>query len=116
MAYKKTKPVVKKDIKVAKPAVIIPVNSNAVLLRPRITEKASFLSELNNVYTFEIAKDATKTSVAKAVIEVYKVKPIRVSIVNLPAKEVFMRGKKGTKQAIKKAMVQLKAGDKIEFV
>ena len=71
-----------------------------IIKNPRITEKASFLSELNNVYTFEVAKSATKTSVAKAVLEVYKVKPIRVAIVNLPAKEVFMRGKKGTKSAV----------------
>jgi ribosomal protein L23 len=48
--------------------------------------------------------------------EIYKVTPVRVNIVNLPAKIVFARGKTGRKSAIKKAIVTLKKGDKIEFV
>jgi large subunit ribosomal protein L23 len=83
------------------------------LLRPRITEKASFLAG-SNVYAFEISKDATKNQVSEAVKVFYNVTPIKVNIVKNPAKKVFLRGKKGVKSGVKKAYVYLKAGDKIE--
>lgn len=84
-----------------------------VLLRPRITEKASFIAE-SKVYTFEIAADATKRQVAEAVKVFYEVTPIKVNIVKNPSKEIFVRGKKGTSAGVKKAYVYLKEGDKIE--
>lgn len=87
-----------------------------MIIRPRITEKSGIMSETNNVYTFEIEKNATKHDVTHAVKSLYKVTPKTVRIVNLPAKKVFVRGKRGVKSAVKKAMVYLKKGDKIEFV
>lgn len=87
-----------------------------VLIRPRVTEKAAYLAERTNAYTFEVASTATKKSVAAAVKEYYKVTPIRVNITNLPSKKVFTRGKLGMKSGIKKAQVVLAKGDKIEFV
>ncbi|MDO8572883.1 MAG: 50S ribosomal protein L23 [bacterium] len=88
---------------------------SSVLLRPRITEKSSMLAE-KNTYVFEIHPKANKKEVATAVTNIYKVTPTRVHIINLPAKKVFSRGKKGVQSAIKKAIVYLKHGDKIEFV
>lgn len=87
-----------------------------IIIRPRITEKSGFLSESSNVYTFEVARNTTKHSVSQAIKALYKFNPIKVSIVNLPAKKILVRGKPGTKQAVKKALVYLKKGDKIEFV
>jgi large subunit ribosomal protein L23 len=84
-----------------------------ILLRPRITEKASFVAE-KNVYTFEVSPTATKGQVAEAIKAFYKFIPVRINIVKNPAKEVFVRGKKGMKSGVKKAYVYLKAGDKIE--
>jgi large subunit ribosomal protein L23 len=84
-----------------------------VLLKPRITEKASFVAE-SNVHTFEIAPEATKKQVEEAVKIFYKVAPLKVNIVKNPAKKVFLRGKKGTKSGVKKAYVYLKKGDKLE--
>ena len=46
----------------------------------------------------------------------YKVSPMKVRIVNLPAKKVFVRGKWGEKTSVKKAYVYLKKGDKIEII
>ena len=86
-----------------------------VLLRPRITEKSGLMSEALNVYTFEVAKSATKHTVEKAVKALYKVTPTKVRIVNLPAKNVIVRGRRGTQSAVKKALIYLKKGDKIEF-
>jgi large subunit ribosomal protein L23 len=86
-----------------------------VILRPRITEKSGIMSEVLNAYTFEVSKNATKHTVAKAVKALYKVTPEKVRVVNLPAREVLVRGKKGTQSAIKKAIVYLKKGDKINL-
>ncbi len=87
-----------------------------ILKKPRITEKAGIKAESNNVYTFEVTKEATKKGVMLAIKEVYKVTPVKVNIVNLPAKQVMSRGKRGTKPAVKKALVTLKKGDKIAFI
>lgn len=84
-----------------------------ILIRPRVTEKATFVSAAN-VYTFEIAPIATKKQVAEAIKSFYKVSPIKINIVRNPAKEIFVRGKKGRHGGVKKAYVYLKEGDKIE--
>lgn len=86
-----------------------------VKLTPRVTEKAGISSESHNIYVFEVEKIATKITVARAVKAAYKVSPIKVNIVNLPAKKVFVRGKFGTTSGVKKALVFLKKGDKIEI-
>lgn len=91
-------------------------NTLAVIKRPRITEKSGIQAESKNIYTFEVVKSATKTNVKEAVKELYKVTPIKINIVNLPAKNITSRGKRGTKQSIKKAVVYLKKGDKIAFI
>lgn len=97
-----------------------------VLTRPRITEKATFLagaegrgstgSSRGGVYTFEVSSRANKALVSDAVKQMFKVTPVKVNIVNTKAKTVFRKGKKGVVSGIKKAMVYLKKGDKIEFI
>lgn len=84
-----------------------------IILRPRITEKATAVSS-GNVHTFEIAQKATKKQVAAAVKAFYKVVPIKINIVKNPAKKILVRGKKGKVPEVKKAYVYLKEGDKIE--
>ena len=87
-----------------------------IIKKPRITEKSGLQAEVAGVYTFEVTEKANKKSVAKVILDIYKVKAVKVNIVNLPAKKVFSRGKVGRKSGIKKAVVYLKAGDKIDFV
>ncbi|OGZ06373.1 MAG: 50S ribosomal protein L23 [Candidatus Lloydbacteria bacterium RIFCSPHIGHO2_01_FULL_49_22] len=89
-----------------------------ILVRPHITEKATDLSE-HNVYAFEIARMANKAQVRQAIEKFYKVKPVKIAIIMGIAK--YMKnprtGRMQTKKiAIKKALVYLKKGDKIEFV
>ena len=86
-----------------------------IIKKPRITEKSGIQAETTGVYTFEVTAEANKKNVAKAVKELYKVTPVKVNIVNLPVKKVFSKGKIGRKSGIKKAVVYLKKGDKIEF-
>lgn len=87
-----------------------------IIKKPRITEKSGIQAETLGVYTFEVTAKANKKNVAKAVKEIYKVTPVKVNITNLPAKIVFSRGKTGRRSGVKKAVVYLKKGDKIEFV
>ena len=87
----------------------------AVIVRPRVTEKATMSAE-SGVYVFEVSKTSTKAKIAKAIAGMYKVTPTKVRVVSLPAKNVFVRGKWGVKSGIKKAYVYLKKGDKIEII
>lgn len=90
--------------------------NSLIIKKPRITEKSGIQAETTGVYTFEVTAEANKKNVAKAVKEIYKVTPVKVNMVTLPAKKVFSRGKLGVKSGVKKAVVYLKKGDKIEFV
>lgn len=85
-----------------------------VLKGPRITEKAAHISS-ENVYTFDVAVDANKIQIKKAIIEKYGVTPIAVNVVRNAARSVTRRGRKVHQKAIKKAMVKLKKGDTIEL-
>jgi len=89
---------------------------SSVIKKPRVTEKAGVKAETQNVYTFEINKNFGKKDVAEAVKEIYKVTPIKINITNLPPKNVVSRGKSGVQSGIKKAVVFLRKGDKIEFI
>ena len=87
----------------------------SVLVRPHITEKAALLAE-KNTYVFEVAKDTNKIEIAQTVKALYGVTPRSVNIVNLPNTRVFVRGKSGVKSGVRKALVTLEKGDKIELI
>ncbi len=90
---------------------------NADILRnPRVTEKATVVAE-HNVYTFDVAPFANKTTIKAAIKDVYRVTPIAVRIVTVPSKDyVSRRGIRSHSNGGKKAYVQLKKGDTIELV
>lgn len=117
-----SKKVENKSQKVVASKVVSPVlksdsatNSASVILNPRITEKSGVLSQ-GGVYTFEIHKNSNKAMVKKAFISLYKVSPIQVKIINTPAKNVFVRGRRGVVSGMKKAIITVKKGEKIDFV
>jgi ribosomal protein L23 len=90
-----------------------------IILRPRVTEKSTALAtrpDLGPVYTFEVLKKATKSEVIKVIELMFKVKPVKVAMINLPIKKTFVRGKRGQTAGVRKALVYLKKGDSIEFV
>jgi large subunit ribosomal protein L23 len=87
----------------------------SILKEPRITEKASNLLG-QNVYTFDVTDSATKAEIKKAVFAMYKVHAVKVNVLPVPKKNVMYRGRPGSKKGGRKALVYLKAGDKIEFV
>src|SRR5262245_50308619 len=65
-----------------------------VLTQPWFSEKALIGTE-KGVYVFSVPADATKPEVAAAIEAVYKVKPRKVRIVNLPAKKKALRHRRG---------------------
>ena len=97
-------------------AAVVADGIKDVLLRPRITEKAANMT-VNHVYTFDIRQSATKRDVATAVAKMYKVTPVKVTVVNTPAKRVALKRKRGFGKttASRKAYVTLKKGEQIQF-
>lgn len=90
-------------------------NLAGIIKRPRVTEKASMSAE-SNVFAFEVATSANKKTIAAAIKDMFNVTPVKVAIVPIPKKQVFVRNKKGITGGGKKAYVYLKKGDTIEFV
>lgn len=88
-----------------------------VLVRPRITEKATEQS-MRGVYVFDVAPGANKKEIAAAVRRVYKVEPAKIRIVRTPDKIVQnpRTGVSGVKSGAKKAYVYLKEGDRISVM
>lgn len=87
----------------------------SVLKNPRITEKAA-LGGKYSIYLFDVTVDATKSEIAKAFEAVYKHKPIKVNVVNIPRKSYFRRNQLGFGVYKKKAYVFLKKGTTIELM
>jgi len=84
-----------------------------VIKRPIITEKGMEIKELQRTLVFEVAPDATKPEIKRAVETIFNVKVKRVRTVNLPGK-YRRRGPRGGYRADwKKAYVQLKPGEKM---
>ena len=93
------------------------MNALAVLKQVRLTEKASCLSSELGQYTFEVYPKATKHQIAAAVEKAFKVSVVRVNTQTIAGKPKRTRsGRPTTTSILKKAIVTLKAGDKIELV
>ena len=91
--------------------------SSKILFSPRITEKGAYLSE-QGAYVFNVAPQANKYEVAKAVKEIFKVTPRLVRIVPVPRKRRMVRNsnRMGMSAGGKKAYVFLKKGETIELI
>lgn len=90
-------------------------DANNIIRNPLITEKGTRLSEKENKYLFEVDRRANKIDIRNAIKEIFKVSVVSVNIVNQIGKEKRVRHKPGMTASIKKAIVTLKKGDKIEF-
>lgn len=85
-----------------------------LMRRPHITEKTSVLQQLRNQLAFEVAPQANKSEVKKAIEALFKVKVVKVNILNSPSKRRRTFGRPGETRPWKKAMVTLRQGDSIE--
>jgi len=86
-----------------------------VLLKPRITEKASQMATENPTVVFEVPLDADKIEVRRAVEEVFNVDVVNVRTMIVRGK-LKRRGRFiGKRSNWKKAVVTLAEGNEIDF-
>ena len=84
-----------------------------VLVSPVITEKATLASELNQVI-FRVAPHATKPQIKEAVEKLFDVKVKRVNTLIRKGKIRNFRGMRGQLSDVKKAIVTLEEGHRID--
>ena len=90
------------------------MDSRTVLIRPVISEK-SYALIAEGKYTFRVDDRAHKTQVAQAVEEVFGVGVAQVRTAKVRSKPKRRGLSKGRSRAWKKAIVQLRPGERIEL-
>jgi ribosomal protein L23 len=83
------------------------------IVAPVITEKATIASE-NNQFVFKVRRDATKPEIKAAVEKLFDVKVTAVNTVLRKGKNKVFRGVRGKQQDVKKAVVTLADGHRID--
>lgn len=90
------------------------MNPFEIIKSARLTEKGTIQSEKHNQYTLMADRRATKPQIRRAVEELFKVKVIGLSTMQVHGKKRRQRTHQaGRSPDWKKAIVTLKAGDKI---
>jgi large subunit ribosomal protein L23 len=84
-----------------------------VIIAPVITEKATLASERNQVI-FRVAKNATKLQIKEAVEKLFDVKVTSVNTLVRKGKFKSSRGHAGFQSDVKKAIVTLAEGHRID--
>lgn len=85
-----------------------------IIKQPVVSEK-SISQGVVNKYTFAVNADATKPQVVSAIKHLFKVDVTDVNIVNTPGKVKRYKRIEGKRSDQKKAIVTLKAGQKINL-
>ncbi len=87
-----------------------------VILRPVVSEKSYGLLDAG-VYTFIVAPTANKTEIRQAVEAIFGVEVVNVNTLNRKGKRKRQRRRAtfGTRPDTKRAIVTLKAGDRIDL-
>ena len=89
-----------------------------VLLKPQVSEKATFIVEKNNQIIFRVVQDATKPEIRAAVELMWKEQKIEVTgvqVSNVKGKEKRFGRFMGRRTNWKKAYVSIKSGQEINF-
>jgi len=84
-----------------------------VILAPVITEKATLASEHNQVI-FKVARNATKPQIKEAIERLFDVKVKSVNTLLRKGKVKTSRGRVGRQSDVKKAIVTLVEGERID--
>ena len=95
-------------------AARVDVNHYDVILAPHITEKSTMLSEQNAV-VFKVARNATKPQIKAAIEQLFDVKVTAVNTLLRKGKNKAFRGVRGRQQDMKKAIVTLADGYRIDM-
>lgn len=89
-------------------------NAYKIIMKPLVTEKVSNLGALNK-YAFAVALKANKIEIAKAVKEIYGIKPTGVNVINKIGKKARYGRSSGKRKDWKKAIVTLPEGQTIKL-
>jgi len=84
-----------------------------IIISPVITEKATVASERNQVI-FKVARHATKPQIKEAVEKLFDVKVKSVNTLIRKGKVKAFRGTRGVQSDVKKAIVTLEEGHRID--
>ena len=84
-----------------------------IILRPVITEKSTYLKDINKEVCFEVDPRANKIEIKRAVEKLFKVKVESVRTQNKHGKKRRVGRTEGKKKDWKKAYVKLKEGEKM---
>ncbi len=87
----------------------------SIVRHPILTEKTTLQKEELNQVTFRVAPGATKRQIKEAIQHIFNVTVLDVRTMNMMGKKRRFRAREGKRPDWKKAIVTLKAGDKIEF-
>ena len=87
-----------------------------IIRKPLVTEKSTVLQDLRNQYSFRVHPDANKSEIRKAIETLFNVHVVKVNIINAPGKMRRIMGRPGNSPEWKKALVKLRAGERIEIV
>ena len=83
-----------------------------IIIRPIITEQSMEDMDIKK-YVFEVAKDANKVEIAKAIEEIFGVRVIKVTTINVKGKTKRVGANpQGTTKSWKKAVVKLSEDSK----
>jgi large subunit ribosomal protein L23 len=85
-----------------------------IIITPVVSEKSYSLIE-DNKYSFRVHPKAHKTQIRQAVEELFDVKVIAVNVLKVQPKPKRRGWTRGSKPGWKKAIVQLRPGDRIEI-
>ena len=85
-----------------------------IIFRPVVTERSMNLL-VDNKYTFYVDKRSNKTEIKNAIEDIFKVKVEKVYTMNVKGKPKRMGKFEGRTRDRKKAIVLLKAGNKIKL-
>lgn len=92
------------------------MNTLSVVLGPLISEK-SMNDAAKGKYTFKVSTQSTKKEIKKAVEEQFKVNVLKVATITIKGRSSRngMRRVESVKQPFKKAIAQVKEGQKISI-
>ena len=87
-----------------------------VLIGPVVSEKSTMIGESSNQVVFKVRPDSRKLEIKHAVEQMFKVKVINVSVLNVKGKSKGNARAPGKRPDWKKAYVTLAEGQDIDFM
>jgi large subunit ribosomal protein L23 len=86
-----------------------------ILVSPIVSEKATMIADKTQSIAFQVLQDATKPEIKAAVELLFKVQVESVNVLNIKGKQKRFGKFMGRRNNVRKAYVNLKPGQEINF-